>query len=112
MEVDIENAWGFSGSGYLVFPLSGGYATWKEVDGLTGGKRTLALRYSNGSTQVRTARLNVNGSRFTVQFKPTGAWNDYRCAEISVELRPGADNTITLESTWTGTGYVDELQIY
>lgn len=112
MEVDIENAWGFSGSGYLVFPLSGGYATWKEVDGLTGGKRTLALRYSNGSTQVRTARLNVNGSRFTVQFKPTGAWNAYRCAEISVELRPGADNTITLESTWTGTGYVDELQIY
>jgi hypothetical protein len=54
LEADAENCIGFTGAGYLNFPLAGGYAIWKNVDGKNGGRKTIRLRYANGKSQVAT----------------------------------------------------------
>lgn len=111
VEADIEQCLGFSGEGYLNFPLAGGYAEWRGVNGLKGGKQTIRLRYANGDNHTCSARIIINGVIKQVQLPPTGSWNKYSLTEISTELKPGTENVIYLKSTWTGAGHIDELQI-
>lgn len=111
LEADITNCLGFSGGGYLNFPLAGGYALWTNIDGQNGGKKNIRLRYSNGNSKTNNPRLMINGVIRNISLQPTGAWNIYKYADIMVELKPGMQNTVRLESTWTGAGHVDELQI-
>ena len=69
LEADAENCIGFTGAGYLNFPLAGGYAIWKNVDGKNGGRKTIRLRYANGKSQVRNASdclLPVRGIRISM----------------------------------------------
>lgn len=111
LESDAENCLGFSGTGYLVFPLAGGYAVWKNVDGLGGGKRVMRVRYSNGNLQTCTPRMIINGVNRNISLKSTGSWDAYQYADITVDLKSGMNNVIIWESTWTGAGHIDELQI-
>ena len=86
LEADAENCIGFTGAGYLNFPLAGGYAIWKDVDGKNGVQKRLRL-------------------------PSTGSWDTYQYVEVTAELKPGTGNVIRLESRWDGAGHVAELQL-
>ena len=111
LEADAENCIGFTGAGYLNFPLAGGYAIWKNVDGKNGGRKTIRLRYANGKSQVATLSLIVNGVQKRLRLPSTGSWDTYQYVEVAAELKPGTDNVIRLESSWDGAGHVAEFQL-
>ena len=58
--VDSNHA-GFTGTGFVNFPVDGGSLQFNGVDGGAGGSRTLTIRFANGSGSGRTGRLVVNG---------------------------------------------------
>ena len=111
LEADAENCIGFTGAGYLNFPLAGGYAIWKNVDGKNGGRKTIRLRYANGKSQVATPSLIVNGVQKRLRLPSTDSWDTYQYVEVAAELKPGTDNVIRLESSWDGAGHVAEFQL-
>lgn len=111
LEADAKNCIGFTGAGYLNFPLAGGYAIWKNVDGKNGGRKTIRLRYANGKSQVATPSLIVNGVQKRLRLPSTYSWDTYQYVEVAAELKPGTDNVIRLESSWDGAGHVAEFQL-
>ena len=122
VEADIE-AIGFAGNGYVRFPSTGGaYINWYNVDGLTGGSRTIKIRYSHGGTKPSKMILCINNKEQFIYLQPTGSWEAYKYFIITVSLNSGANNTIRLETAdntvridrvvyHEGGGNIDELQI-
>lgn len=111
IEADIENGIGFSGNGYLNFPLAGGYAEWTKVDGRQGGEKTIRIRYANATKVNGNPWIVVNGEKKRINLPITGAWNKYQYISIKVKLNQGTNNIIRLETTWNGAGHIDELQL-
>jgi hypothetical protein len=122
-EAKIENI-GFAGNGYVPMPPSGGtYIVWSDVDGQTGGERTVKIRYSFAGKNNAKHVLYINGKEQAIHLAPTGSWETYRLFTITVPLNPGTNNIIRLESadnfyridrvvySQCG-GNIDELQIY
>lgn len=115
---------GFAGNGYAQLPSSeGACIIWKRVDGKTGGKKTLKIRYSNGSGKTVKCLLFVNGKMQMIQLEDTGSWTNYRTVETMVTLNAAMDNLIKLESTGNykrvnrvvyplSAGNIDELQLF
>lgn len=90
---------GFAGNGYVNLPTTGGYVTFANVDGLTGGTRSLVIRYANGGTAPRTVSVTQNGVASNVTFPVTGSWNDYRQMALTTSLSSGTTNTVKIQST-------------
>lgn len=115
---------GFAGNGYAQLPSSeGACIIWKRVDGKAGGKKTLKIRYSNGSGKAVKCLLFVNGKMQVIQLEDTGSWTNYRTVETMVTLNAAMDNLIKLESTGNykrvnrvvyplSAGNIDELQLF
>ncbi len=101
---------GFTGSGYVNFPPSGGFLEFRNVDGATGGTRTLRFRVALGVAASRTGRLVVNGAGQNITFNPTGSWTSWVNVDVSVGLNPGTTNTVRLESNGQDLANVDQLQ--
>jgi rhamnogalacturonan endolyase len=101
---------GFTGSGYVNFPATGGFLEFRNVDGATGGTRTLRFRVALGVTSTRTGRLVVNGAGQNITFNPTGAWTSWANVDVSVGLFAGTTNTIRLESNGQDLANIDQLQ--
>lgn len=101
---------GFAGSGYVNFPPSGGFLEFRNVDGASGGTRTLRFRVALGVTSTRTGRLVVNGAGQNITFNPTGSWTTWVDVNVSVALNAGTTNTIRLESNGQDLANVDQLQ--
>ena len=122
-EANIESI-GFAGNGYVPMPASGGaYIIWSNVDGQSGGERTIKIRYSYAGTNIARHVLNVNGKEQLVRFASTNTWNNYKLFTITVSLNPGTNNVIRLESADNFyridrvvysqiSGNIDELQIF
>jgi rhamnogalacturonan endolyase len=102
---------GFNGSGYCNFPPSGGTLEFRNVDGGTGGSRTIRLRNAQGGGTPRTGRLTVNGVSQDITFAPTGGWTSWAVTSVTVTLAPGTANTIELESIGQDLANIDELQV-
>jgi len=102
---------GFAGNGYVNLPTSGGYVSFANVDGLTGGTRTLLIRFANGGTSPRSTTLTINGAARTITFPVTGAWTTYQQLAISTSLNSGAVNTVRIDSTGQDGGNIDEIEV-
>jgi len=90
---------GSSGTGYLNFPGTGGFAEIAALDGGSGGPQALLIRYALGAATARTGSLIVNGESRPVSFEPTGSWTSWNTLAVPAELNAGATNTIRFEST-------------
>jgi rhamnogalacturonan endolyase len=101
---------GFTGSGYVNFPATGGFLEFRNVDGATGGTRTLRFRVALGVTTTRTGRLVVNGAGQNITFNPTGSWTSWVDVDVSVGLSAGTTNTNRLESNGQDLANIDQLQ--
>ncbi len=108
--VDSNHA-GFSGTGFVNFPLSGGYVQFNGVNGGTGGNATLRIRYALGATTSRTGLLIVNGASQNVTFNPTGAWATWVTSDVVVSLNNGTTNTLRFESNGQDLGNLDQIEI-
>jgi len=104
--------YGWQGSGYVNFPLSGGAMTVTSVIGKNGGTRTLRFRYANGDVRARSGQLVVNGSTTGISFNPSGSWNTWVTKDVTVALRVGTANTISLKSTGGDLANVDTITVF
>jgi pectate lyase len=102
---------GFSGSGFVNFPMNGGAITYEEVDGGDGGDQTLRLRVAHGKLESRTGSLVVNGDTQPITFETTGSWSAWVDVDVTVALDPGPVNTIRLESTGQDLANQDQLTV-
>lgn len=103
---------GYNGTAYLNFSATGGYVQFNNVDGGTGGAKTLKIRNALGITSSRTGRIQINGGTWqNVTFSPTGSWRTWTIMPVSATLNSGAVNTIRLESTGQDLANIDELGI-
>jgi hypothetical protein len=108
--VDSNHA-GFNGTGFVNFPLSGGFVQFNNADGGTGGNATLRVRYALGATTARTGLLIVNGASQNITFNPTGAWTTWVTQDVTVSLNSGTTNTIRFESNGQDLGNLDQIQV-
>ncbi|WP_195763670.1 rhamnogalacturonan lyase family protein [Duganella guangzhouensis] len=100
---------GYHGSGFLAFPVAGGTAEYGRINGGSGGAKTITIRYANGGATPRTGVLRVNGVPQAVTFRLSGGWTTWTTLTASVNLLPGAVNTLRLESTGQSLANIDEL---
>lgn len=108
--IETTNA-GFNSSGYANSPTTGGSIAWSMIDGGGGGPSVIQLRYALGATAPRTARLIVNGVASDITFTPTGSFNAWSPLSLTVNLNPGRNNAITIQTTGQDAGNIDELRI-
>lgn len=102
---------GFNGSGYVNSPTTGGSIEFRNVDGGTGGAKTLHIRNALGATAARTGSLIINGVRQSITFAPTGSWTTWAIMDVPVTLSSGTANTIRFETTGTDLANIDQIQI-
>ncbi|SHG63048.1 GDSL-type esterase/lipase family protein [Massilia sp. CF038] len=102
---------GWQGSGYVNFPRSGGSLTMSNVNGKSGGMRTLRIRFANGSASARSGQLVVNGSTSNISFRPSGGWTTWVTQDVPVALVSGTGNAISLKSTGADLANVDTLTV-
>ena len=100
---------GFRGTGFFTFPSTGGSAELRRINGGDGGAKTISIRYANGGPTPRTGVLMVNGEGQRLTFKPTGGWTNWGVATAVVNLKPGQDNTLRLESSGQSLANIDEV---
>ena len=110
--VDNNNA-GFFGTGFLNFPTTGGSAQFNSVNGGTGGSKTIAIRFANGSTTAasRTGRILVNGVAQSITFTSDQNWTNWRTLNVTATFNASTANTIRLESTGQDLGNIDQITI-
>lgn len=101
---------GFHSTGYINFSLDGGSATISNVDGGTGGAKTLVIRYALGKP-ARTGLLVVNGANTGITFSTTGDWTSWNTQTVPVTLKSGATNTIVLKSNGQDLANIDEITV-
>lgn len=102
---------GFNSTGYINFPTTGGSLTWNQVDGNGGGSTIIRLRYALGVATSRTAQLTVNGVVTNITFPSTGAWTTWNTLQLTVNLNPGRNSSVSVASIGFDSGNVDELQV-
>ncbi len=103
---------GFIGAGYVNFPSTGGFLEFRNVNGGTGGSRTLRFRFALGAAGSRTGRLVVNGGApQNITFATTGSWSTWTTLDVSAGLLSGTTNTIRLESTGQDLANIDQLHM-
>ena len=108
--VDSNHA-GFTGTGFVNFPPSGGSVQFNNVDGGAGGSRTLTVRFANGSGTSRTGRLVVNGAGQNLTTPATSSWTAWQTMTVTVPLTAGTGNTIRLETTGQDLANIDHLVV-
>lgn len=108
----LQSTWaGYNGTGYINPPTSGGFLQFNNVEGGTGGSKTISFRHALGATAARTGLLIVNGVAQNITFQPSGAWDTWANHSVTVTLTGGATNTIRLESNGQDLANMDELTV-
>jgi hypothetical protein len=106
-----SNHTGYNGTGFVNFPASGGFVEFQNVNGGSGGSRTLQFRFALGAGGSRTGQLTVNGATQNITFNSTGAWNSWAVQNVMVTLNSGTNNTIRLQSTGQDLANQDQLTV-
>lgn len=107
-----RNNAGWQGRGYVNFPATGGAMTLNRVIGKNGGYRTLRIRYANGSAYARSGQLVVNGTTFSIRFNPSGSWSTWTTKDVTVALRSGTANSISLKSVGGDLANIDGITVF
>jgi lysophospholipase L1-like esterase len=103
---------GWQGRGYVDFPANGGVLAFNRVIGKASGARTLRIRYANGSGATRSGQLVVNGVATLITFAPTGGWSSWGTKDVTIMLRSGTANAVSLRSTGGDLANIDTLTVY
>lgn len=101
---------GFNGSGYVNFSPSNGTLTFANIDGGTGGAKTLQIRFALGNT-TRTGQLIVNGNVTSITFPSTGVWTSWSRLDVAVTLNSGTNNIIQFKTTGNDLANIDEITV-
>ncbi|HTF80782.1 MAG TPA: T9SS type A sorting domain-containing protein, partial [Cytophagales bacterium] len=108
--IDTEFA-GYLGSGYVDAPYGQEATLGYNLYADQTGTYDLSFRYANGKTTNRTAILTIQGqsTSASLDFAPTGGWEIWAHAQISVSLQKGG-NTLLLKATNTdGLPNMDQI---
>ncbi|HEX2855691.1 MAG TPA: carbohydrate-binding protein [Opitutaceae bacterium] len=110
--IDSDRA-GFNGTGFLNFPVTGGSAEFRNLNGGSGGSKTISIRFANGSSNgTRVGRLLVNGGAAqNITFTSDLNWTSWRTLNVTVTLAAGTNNTIRLESNGQDLANIDQITI-
>ncbi len=103
---------GFSGTGFCnTTNAVGAYVQW-TVNAATAGTAKLTIRYANGTTASRPMTLTVNGAAAgTLDFPPTGSWDTWAAATVTVPLPAGANTVRATATTANGGPNLDCLDV-
>ncbi|SEK30040.1 Carbohydrate binding module (family 6) [Roseateles sp. YR242] len=102
---------GYTGTGFVTFPVTGGSATFQYLDGGAGGTRTIAIRYANGAAGARAGLLKVNGVDQAISFPSTGGWTHWQTLSVAVPLNAGLTNTLAIASNGQDLANIDEITV-
>ncbi|MCW1925718.1 fibronectin type III domain-containing protein [Luteolibacter arcticus] len=105
-----SNNIGFNGTGFINFPVTGGFLQFVNVGGGGGGNALLSIRYAL-PTGTRTGLLIVNGVSQAITFDFTGSWTTWQTKTVNVTLTGGATNTIRFESNGQDLANIDEIRV-
>ena len=108
--VESTNA-GYTGSGYVNFPTSGGALTLINVDGNGGGAKTISIRYTNGSGASRSGAIVVNSVSANVTFPATADWTTWATLNVNVTLSNSTSNTLSLQSNGQDLANIDAITV-
>lgn len=102
---------GGQAAGYIGGP-KGGRATFRSVQSLSTGPKTITIKFGNGTWQTRFANVTVNGVSQTLAFSSTKQrWWEAGSASLHCELREG-ENTIVFSGVNGGWGPdIDQLLV-
>jgi hypothetical protein len=102
---------GYYGLGYVNFGNnSGSYVQFNNIDGKEGGLSAIKLRYSLNDKD-REGVIIVNGVQDTFAMAETKSWTEWGEVEVVVELEPGEQNTIRVETIGDDLGYFDQIEV-
>lgn len=95
---------GFTGRGFVDF-ADNVANSFVEFSISQTGNRTLVFRYANGSAVNRTCGIAVNGMVVgTLSFPPTGSWETWKTASLSVNLGTASGNKAVRVTSTTVKG--------
>lgn len=101
---------GYNGSGYVNFDSNNSMITFDNLGGLGGGLATFEMRYALGSG-ARTGELMVNGETQPLTMEGTEGWTTYMTSNVTIELKEGFDNSLSISSTGSDFGNLDEITL-
>jgi alpha-L-fucosidase 2 len=102
---------GYTGTGSVDLPNSGGFAQINNVTG-NGGSASIAVRFSNGGTTgARTGLLLINGVSQSFTTPATGSWTTWSTVTVMANLTSGTGNTLRFESNGQDLGLIDAVTV-
>ncbi len=108
-----SNHLGFSGTGFVNYDnLVGSNVQW-TVNAASAGTAKLTFRYANGTTTNRPMDITVNGALVAdeLAFNPTGNWDTWANATVTVNLTAGANTVRATATTVNGGPNADCLDL-
>ncbi len=107
-----RNNAGFTGTGFMDFGGNGTWMEWNAIRANVAGEHELNLRYANGSSSNRPAKILVNGREVsTLSFAATGRWTTWQNLTLKTSLRAGNNTVRVLASTSAGGPNVDHMLV-
>tara|TARA_B100000809_G_scaffold54191_1_gene49773 strand:- start:24334 stop:26811 length:2478 start_codon:yes stop_codon:yes gene_type:complete len=106
-----SNHTGYNGTGFVNFPSNGGYVQFSNIDGGSGGTKTMTIRFANGGGNTRTGVLKINGTSQSLGMETTGGWSVFVTKDVTVNLNSGTSNTIRFESSGADFGNLDQIEV-
>ncbi|WP_439658412.1 DUF4832 domain-containing protein [Lentzea sp. HUAS TT2] len=101
---------GCSGGSKVGYIGNGGTLRFNNVDGGAGGTRTVTLHYT--SQESRSARIQANDlTPQTVSFPSTPDWVTTRTTTVSLNLRAGRGNTVTISNPSGWAPDIDKITV-
>jgi hypothetical protein len=103
---------GFGGSGFVDYVRATGESVTFTVNAPAAGRYVLAFRYANDGSSPRPMGLTVGTTPVAggVTFAPTGAWDNWPTAAVTVPLAAGA-NRVVLSSIGKSGPNLDALSV-
>ena len=108
-----SNHLGFSGTGFVNYDnLVGSNVQW-TVNAASAGTAKLTFRYANGTTTNRPMDITVNGALVAdeLAFNPTGNWDTWANATVTVNLTAGTNTVRATATTVNGGPNADCLDL-
>lgn len=103
---------GWTGTGVVNFPVTGGKIEKASIDGGQGGSARLDIRYAyDGNSGPRVAVLRINGTPQNITFVTTGGFSNFVEIQVFVTLTASTTNTISIESNGQDCGNIDRIYV-
>ncbi|GAA0394851.1 hypothetical protein GCM10009530_52950 [Microbispora corallina] len=104
---------GYTGTGFVDYTnVAGGYIQW-TVAATSAGRRTLTLRYANGTGSDRPLTVSVNGTAVatSLSFPGTGGWDAWATRQVTADLAAGTNVVRATATGSSGGPNVDSLTV-